>query len=84
MTDKEGEGVGAGKCVWVCVYGGIQFIYYLLGQEELISETAEEERRMRIEKYFNAIGDEVIFITAPLGMFHSMLPQQSQLTLISC
>lgn len=73
-------------CVWVCVcvYGGIQFIYYLLGQGQLISETAEEESRMRIEKYFNAIGDEVILITAPLGMFHSMLPQQSQLTLISC
>lgn len=67
MTDKEGgggvgwvrggvggRGVEAGR--------GIQFIYYLPGQEQLISEAAEEERRMYTEKYFKAIGDDVIFI----------------------
>lgn len=61
MTDKE-EGGGGGWSVCVCVYGRIQFIYYLLGQEGLISGTAEEESRKRIEKYFKAIGDDVIFI----------------------
>ena len=39
MTGKE-EGGGKGGFVWVGV-GGIQFIYYLLGQEELISEAVE-------------------------------------------
>lgn len=67
----------------VVVGGGIQFIYYLPGQAELISEAAEKESRMYIEKYFKAIGNDVIFIWVPLGMFHLMLPQQSQLTLIS-
>lgn len=62
---------------------GVRFIYYLLGQEELISEAEELETRLYIEKYFNAIGDDVIFILLPLGMFHLMFPQQSQLTLIS-
>lgn len=50
----EGQGVGVGR--------GIQFIYYLPGQEQLISEAAEEESRMYTEKYFKAIGDDVIFI----------------------
>lgn len=67
MTDKEGGGGGGGegrKCGagvrwW---WGGIQFIYYLPGQAELISEAAEKESRMYIEKYFKAIGDDVIFI----------------------
>lgn len=54
--------MGVGESVCVCVYGKIQFIYYLLGQEELISGSAEEESRMRIEKYFKAIGDDIIFI----------------------
>lgn len=40
----------------------IQFIYFLLGNEELISGTAEEESGMRIEKYLKAYGDDVIFI----------------------
>ena len=39
MTDKE-EGGGKGGFGGVGV-GGIQFIYYLLGQEELISEAVE-------------------------------------------
>lgn len=67
----------------VGVKGGIQFIYYLLGQEELISEGEEQESRLHIGKYFKAIGDDVIFISLPLRMFHLMFPQQSQLTLIS-
>lgn len=67
MTDKErGGGGGWRVCVCarscVCVYGRIQFIYYLLGQEEPFSGTAEEGSRMRIEKYLKAIGDDVIFI----------------------
>lgn len=36
MTDKEEEGGGWGAVEW-----GIQFIYYLPGQEELISEAEE-------------------------------------------
>lgn len=40
MTDKEGGG-GWGVGGVGVLGGGIQFIYYLLGQEELISEAAE-------------------------------------------
>lgn len=39
MTDKDGGGGESG--VGGIGVGGIQFIYYLLGQEELISEAAE-------------------------------------------
>lgn len=65
MTDKKeggGRGWGRGGGGLLGVGRGIQFIYYLPGQEQLISEAAEEESRMYTEKYFKAIGDDVIFI----------------------